>query len=415
MRSGATRLLSAVTSLSVVVLLLSACKTPPHELHGQNALRLLGQGEYDQAVQEALASLRYQPDYPVALNAVREAFPAAVSAHEGHIARLSASQERFKWDDIVVHLRSLLRLSDSLSRVSAARLVGYGIPLARTGVVGEAGPRDYAMRLRSALEEAARSHYEEAQRVSPNDPKEGVRQCDLVLEYNPEHEGAKQLREDCRRRAVRKVAFLPFEDKSARQGQYGALSETVLDSVVGDILNDRKTAQFVEISSRDALGQVMQETRFSYDNPQAVSELGKRAAVHEIVVGKITHVIYTPAQTNSRTLERKAKMWVDKGVTETVEATVTIYVRSSSASIRGSYQIVDVETARVRKAGACEGKAAFAAEWARYSGDERALTQEDRRLVSAQEREAPPEEEMVLGAARDLASSLGHSLREYFR
>ena len=91
------------------------------------------------------------------------------------------------------------------------------------------------------------------------------------------------------------------------------------------------------------------------------------------------------------------------------------YIRTTSASIRGSYNIVDAETARLVRSETFQGDAKYEYAWAEYQGDSRALSYRSARLVKAGEQVAPVSTEMVARAEQDLADQLATTLKAYAR
>lgn len=147
-----------------------------------------------------------------------------------------------------------------------------------------------------------------------------------------------------------------------------------------------------------------------------------------MVTGKITQIIVTPARTTKdsykdsrRVVIRKEKYVDDEGkekvrnIKGEVSAKVRVYKRSTSATIRGSYNIIAVESAQILRSESFIGEAAEEKEWATFSGDERALSWRTKQLTGRREQLVPVAEEMVSRAANKLAQSLSASLREYAR
>ena len=106
---------------------------------------------------------------------------------------------------------------------------------------------------------------------------------------------------------------------------------------------------------------------------RTAANLGGILGVHEMVIGKITQIRYTPARTKEATVAQKATIRVQQGtetytdssgkvktrakyVDKNVSAKVIHYTRESSASIIGSYQIIDVETAVLKGSGRFDEK-----------------------------------------------------------
>ncbi|MAG21239.1 MAG: hypothetical protein CMF77_03645 [Candidatus Marinimicrobia bacterium] len=118
------------------------------------------------------------------------------------------------------------------------------------------------------------------------------------------------------------------------------------------------------------------------------------------------------AQPVNRNDEGKEKMRDIKGE---VTANVRVYKRSTAATIRGSYNIIDVQTARILQSESFSGEASIEKDWATFAGDERALSWRSKQLTGRREQLVPVADEMVSRAANNLAKSLSASLRQYAR
>ncbi len=235
--------------------------------------------------------------------------------------------------------------------------------------------------------------------------------------------------EECRKAGIKRMAIIPFEDKSGKMGKYGDISGMIVDDIVSDVMSNKDAMEFLEIISRDQLGIVMREQELGLIgiiDEKTASELGKVLGLHEILTGKITQIIYTPERIitknekqKERAVVRKEKYKDSEGKTHTkniygdVFANVKIYTKTTSAKIAGSYKIIDVKTAKIKTSRSFSGNADFKTKWATYSGDERALNRNARKLTQKDEEPAPVEEEMVNRAAKDLIKSLAKTLIEY--
>ena len=370
---------------------------------------------YDAAVFDGAASLKLNPNYDKAQALIQNAFKAAVNAHTSRINQLMPSAAKFKWDDVVAELEALIKLNETIKSLPTLtdKRTKQGIKFKIT---------DYSEMLQKTKPKAAEAHYQEGLRLSTLDgvdlQKQAAKEFKTAEYYQPGYKDATSRYQTTRQAGVKRMAIIPFADKSGKQDRYGAVSETVVDEVVSEVVNDASAIEFLEIISRDQLEQVMQEQQLGLTgiiNEQTAAQLGKVLGVHEIVTGKITQIIYTPENTISQQVPQQAQIFVAKNQYRTVSATVTVYTRTSSTSITGSYQIIDVKTARLKKSESFVGKEDFSVQWARYSGQEEALDGDMRRLCSMSEEAAPVEEEMVRRAGHNLAISLAQSFKQYAR
>ena len=193
--------------------------------------------------------------------------------------------------------------------------------------------------------------------------------------------------------------------------------------------------EFLELVSRDQLERVMQEQRLGLTgliDEQTAANLGKVLGIHEMVIGKITQIIYVPQRTRKTTVDQEKTLRIQSGtetytdskgktrkrkkhVKKNVSARVAHYTRESSASIIGSYQIIDAQTAAIRGSSRFNEKSEFKTEWGLFTGDQEALNEYYRQLCSVAEEFAPTEEEMVLDATNMLSSQLAEKFKAYAR
>jgi curli biogenesis system outer membrane secretion channel CsgG len=253
----------------------------------------------------------------------------------------------------------------------------------------------------------------------------------MALGFVAGYRDASQKYEEMRQAAILRMAMMPFEDKTGTRRKYGSVSEVIMDDVISAILRDNSATEFLELISRERLEEVIEEQALSQsgiiDESMAV-EVGKILGVTEILSGKITQIIVSPSETTRDVRREKSKVVIrhekyvdDEGKEKVrkiygeVEAKVIIFKRSTSARIRGSYNIVDVMTARILKSDSFEESSTSNVKWATFSGDERAISWNTRQLSKKGEQRVPVEGEMVNMAARKISTSLTKSIKDYAR
>ena len=389
--------------------------------------------DYEAALRDAVMALKHKPDYDKAQNFAPTFFNAAVEVRQNKIKSLESSPDRFRWDGIVAEYKGLIEVNTLVKNLP---------PLihkkTKQRITFET--QDYSTQLRQASENAAEAHYQEGIRIADSagdveTQKRAAKEFKMVAEFVPGYKDVRMRYEQSRSAGVKRMAILTFEDKSGKARAYGALSETITDNIISNVLNDTTATEFLAIISRDQLERIMSEQNLSFTgrfDAQSVAGIGAVAGVHELVIGQITQIIYTPARPKQTRWDRESTIrkktgterYVDnEGNTKTrakysnvrVSARVTRTHVESSVSIIGSYEIVDVKTAELKKADNFTIKHEFSAEWARFTGDVEALNRSDQALTSRAEEHAPVEDEMVLEAANQLASELAETLKAYAR
>ena len=424
------RFLSIVTLMCIAFL--TSCATKHGDLMKSAQLNYQA-NEYEAALRDAAAALKLKPDYDKAQDFIVTFFNAAVQVRKDKIKSLEATPDRFKWDGIVAEYKGLIEINNLVKNLPPTALVHKKT---KQRITFET--KDYTSQLGQASERAAEVHYQEGIRIAAegNDvdtQKAAAKAFKKAEEYVPGYKDAGIRYKESRAAGVKKMAILPFEDKTGKAHLYGALSERITDDIINSVSRDSSATEFLQLVSRDQLEIVMEEQGLGLTgmvDERTAANLGGILGVHEIVIGKITDILYVPERTRSKKIAQKGTISVASGtetytdssgkvktrtkyVKKNVSATVTHYNRESSASISGSYQIIDAQTAAIKRGGTgvFNEKSEFKAEWGEYSGNQAALDRYYSQLCNVDEQFAPTEDEMV----RDLADKLSNQLAEQFK
>lgn len=392
----------------------------------KNARQSYQRGNYDLAVFDCAAALNINPDYGKAQALIKDAFRMAVDTHESRIRELDNSSARFRWDEVVFEYEALIKLHQTVKSLPT-------LTDKETDEVMKFEMADYTEDLATAKINAAEAHYQAGILLSQNNDidshKQAAKEFKAACGFCPGYKDADQLYKTERQAGVKRIAIIPFEDKTGKEGKYGSLSDIIVDDVVSDIMRDPDAMEFLEIISRDQLAQVLQEQDLGQAgivDSQTAADIGKVLGVHEIVTGKISQIIYIPPITVTRNVSREKEVatgtesYTDsdgkakqRTVYGKVKATVYIHTRTASASISGSYAIIEAKTARLKKSESFSQREEFKCQWAKFSGDERALKYDDKKY--GPEIPAPVEIEMVNQAAKKLSALLAGTLKDYAR
>lgn len=430
-------------------------------------------GDYDNAVFQAVMSLKLKPDYDKSQQLIVDVFPRAVDEHMGKIKSAKNNGTKFKWDTVVAEYEALIKINNSVKSLPVLTNEETKQPI-RFDI------QDYTQDLVEPTNNAAEDHYQEGKRLYGKEgmvnrdqaakefsaankyvpgykdattlaadgyyreglllakaddvdtQKKAAKAFKAAQEFVPGYKDAADLYEKARKAGVKRIAIIPFENKSGKGG-YGAIADAIVDGTVSDVMGDPSATEFLEIVSRDQLEQVMQEQKLGSTglvDASTATQLGKLLGVKEIVTGKITQITAPGEKTTKKTFRLKEDVCVrDDGHgkclrSAEVYADVTEYNRTAGATITGSYSVIDVKTAAIKKQANMEGKSAFSAVWATYSGDESALGKpgffrdskaDVRDLIRKSEENAPSNEEMVNLAEKDLVTKLSQSFKNYAR
>ncbi len=391
--------------------------------------------QYEAALRDAVAALKLKPNYDKAQDVITTFFNAAVKVRETEIEILEATSNQFKWDGIIAEYNGLIELNNLVESLPPAALVHK-----KTKQSIIFNTKDYTNQLSKASEKAAEVHYQEGILIAASSDdvdtqKKAAKEFKKAEEFVPGYKDASDLYERSRRAGVKRMAILPFRDRSGKAQFYGMLSETIVDQIIDSLLNDSSATEFLELVSRDQLERIMREQRLDLTeivDEQTAANLGKVLDVHEIVTGEITKILYVPERTKGNTVTRTGTVRVKSGtetytdkegkiktrtkyVDEEVSARVTHYTRESSASIIGAYRIIDVQTGVVKDFDSFDEKSEFKTEWGEFAGNKAALNKSDRELCNVEETFAPIEDEMISDVANRLSNQLAEKFKAYAR
>jgi TolB-like protein len=382
--------------------------------------------KFDDAVFLAINALMKEPTFERAIEALQLALPAAIRTNESKIAQLKESSARFSGDFTVEECQEIVNRYSTLIKMNESLL---NLPPIKTK---KGGPvtfetKNYNADLRQAKDElsknqemAAEQHYQSGLNLLKiNDiekSKLAAKEFKKAISFVPAYKDASSMYEQARKLGIKRIAIIPFENKSGKD-QYGAISEMMTDQIITDLLKDQTAMEFVEIISRDQLQQVIQEQNLGSSgiiSENSAVQVGKVLGVNELIVGQITQITSTETPVTSKVYQNERKIYSKQG-DYMVYAQVTEYRKDASASISGSYKIIDAKTAKIIKGDSFKEDYSFLSQWALYSGNKDALNTDSYRLCSQQEQNPPIDEERVNIVARKLATSLVETIIRYVK
>jgi len=408
-----------------IILLVGCAALSQYGKLSKSAEKNFQTNNYDIAFKECLQSLKLKPDYDKSQLLMQDIFRVVVDHHENNIKNSLSSPNKFKYDQIVSEYNTLISINDDIKTLPTLRNK-------KTQIEIKFETKDYSVDLADAQKLAAEAHYQEGDRLSQistlDSQKSAAKEFKLAQEYVNGYKDSADRYQICRKAGIKRMAIIPFENKSGKS-VYGAIEEMISDQIISTVMGDPSAMEFLEIISRGQLSQVMQEQQLGLsgiiDQATAI-EIGRVLGVHELLTGKITQIAYTEPRTASSNFGEKNNVvvgeetYTDKdgkkktrAVWGDVTASIQKYVKTASASINGSYNIIEVTSAKIKRSESFKGDYSFYYEWGTYRGDERALSRSSRSLCSNTETFPPGAEEMVNRAANDLSNSLSNTLIQY--
>ncbi|MBI5476664.1 MAG: hypothetical protein HY964_08005 [Ignavibacteriales bacterium] len=375
----------------------------------ESAKRAHEAGDIVSSVRYTAQTLREKPGYEDATNFLTNLFP---STYEEYYSRAKKAESVNDWDEAFKLYTTIKTLSD---------IVG-GIPKQKdpkTETMISFSTKNVDNEIDNATKNAAEKHYQNALSFENSGKhKDAAKAYTRSLEYINGYKDAAERYEKMRTAAVRRVAVMPFENKSGKT-QYGEIGESLSEYIISNAMADPKNLEFMDLISRDRINQLVNEQKLGQTNivdEKTAVEMGKVLGLHAFVFGKVTSISTTnPPETKSRKEER-AELYQGKDKPKRqVYAVVEITTRKAKASITCSYQIIDVATGKIVKSGTTPSEVEITINFGRFTGDEEALSSSSRELCGKADEFPPSPDELVQKAVQKAASSLSNEIAGYFR
>jgi tetratricopeptide (TPR) repeat protein len=361
------------------ILLILSCKS------GE---KLYNKGRYDEAVLAFVKKLQKRPDNTVSLQLLPQAYAQAQRSHEDKVNGYMISNDPLKWEYVRSEYRALQRLYDGI----------HGSPAALAIVK----PKDYRNAITGAQENAAQVRYDRGVSLLEQGDKAAARQAfeefQAALSLIPNYRNSAQLMDEAFQRGLVNVIVRHVDVRSP----YYQFSADQFRDVLIRNLQQRNVNRFVQFTDeRIARNNKIQPDQFlemSFNDfvvGQTYIDRSEREVSREIVVGTVKD------STGKATINRYA----------TVKAKV--YVVKATVVSKGllDYQLIDVATNNIIRTDRLPGSYTWLNQYGYFKGDERALSDEDKALMTGEEMPPPPPQELFLQFTKPIYDQLTRDMQ----
>lgn len=359
----------------------------------RSAKKLYEKGRYDEAVELAAKKLQKDPDDAGLLATLRSAYRYAVEDHEARIRTNAESNSEMKWEWNYYEYLALQRMYDAIHRVPDV----YSIVL----------PENYTSYLVTYADKAADARFDRGLAFMQHSDKQSYRNAyrefQAVLNFRPADREAVLKMNEVFEYAVTNVVVLPMQrDGGYVYSSYG-LGQPNLDDQLISQLQQNSGNEFVRYySAWDA-----RSRRIRVDNEITMQfvnmDLGRVFDNHE--TRKVTRKVVV-----KETVYRP-----DSVVREyaNVQATITTTNRSlrSAATLQ---VIVRDENGRRIWTDTYSSAHNWSTRFSQYTGDERALSEEDKQQINRRKDFPPSENDMIKCMVDEIGNNAMYGLRSYF-
>ena len=357
----------------------------------KSAEKLYNKGRYDEAVMLAAKKLQKKPGNAELLNVLQDAYRFAVNGHESNIRNLANSNSDLRWEHIYSEYQQLQALYEAIRRSPSV----YDI----------VQPTDYSSYLATYKEEAGNARYERGLELMDQDNKQSYRQAyyefQKALALKPGDLSIKQKMQESYENAVTNVVIQPL-NRFGYQYTNHDFDYRNFNYEILRYLNNNK-GQFVryyspsEARSGHLKTDNSVEMRFSdvnigrYRDQRSTREVSKQVVSKEIIISKDSVVReYT-----------------------TVKAKIITTIRTINADGLLQATVRDYYDRRIWN-DTYRGEYSWTYSFATYTGDERALSDEDKKLINQREQWPPSNDEIIRIIMEEIQRKAQCGISDYF-
>jgi len=357
----------------------------------KSAEKLYNKGRYDEAVMLAAKKLQKKPGNAELVNVLQDAYRFAVNGHESNIRNLANSNSDLRWEHIYSEYQQLQALYEAIRRSPSV----YDI----------VQPTDYSSYLATYKEEAGNARYERGLELMDQDNKQSYRQAysefQKALALKPGDLSIKQKMQESYENAVTNVVIQPLNRFGYQYTNYD-FDYRNFNYEILRYLNNNK-GQFVryyspsEARSGHLKTDNSVEMRFSdvnigrYRDQRSTREVSKQVVSKEIVISNDSVVReYT-----------------------TVKVKIITTIRSINADGLLQATVRDYYDRRIWN-DTYRGEYSWTYSFATYTGDERALSDEDKKLINQREQWPPSNDEIIRIIMEEIQRKAQCGISDYF-
>jgi len=351
----------------------------------------LQKGNYADAVFKSVERLRGNPESKNARATLKNAYPLAVSTLESEIDNILISNDPTKYNVVARKYELLNRMADEIRRSPAARQL---IP----------NPKTYTAQLTAAKDKAAEEAYgngvrllKDGDRLQARDAYYAFQTC---LQYNPKYKDARHLMLEAKEIATLKVLVEPI----SVPGRYKLNSDFFYNDILSYLSQD-KALEFVRmINSKEAsryreVDQILVMQFYDFQVGGTKDESKEKEYTSRDSV-----------KTGSATINGQKVDVYDK-----VRATLVTNKRIISSGGTLEVKILDGYNKKVLENRKFPGTFLWETQWAKYNGDQRALTKEQLDLCKQKPASPPPPQDLFYEFTKPIYSQTSGFLRSYYR
>jgi hypothetical protein len=368
----------------VLIVLVCACSS------GKKAYE---RGDYYGAVSKAVNRLRQNPDHDKSADILRDAYPLAVEYFESQARNEIASNSTFKWKNAIQSYNLLNQLYEQIRQCPGCLKV---VP----------NPKNYYAEIGPLKEKAAEESYNAGitalMKATRNDARQAYHNFADAQTFVPGYRDVIAYLEKAKDEATLKVILEQIPVPSRYNLSGGFFQDKVEEFLHTNYTEmsfihfyTPKEAQALELADADQILRI-QFDDFSVGNT-ALKEKEETVSKDSVKVGEVK-------------MDGKVVP-----VYNTVSAKFTTTRKEVLSNGLLSMVVVDAKTNGILTHKKFTGEYVWVSSWARFNGDERALTHQQLQLCKQKELQPPGAQDLFLEFTRPIYAQLTPALKSFYQ
>ena len=358
----------------------------------KSASKLYQKGNYDEAVQVAVKKLQKDPNDPKLKSVVQDAYRYAVTDHENRIRNYSSMDNEMKWEWMYNEYSDLQNLHNVIFKAPSV------YELVR--------PKDYSPDINANAAKASDIHYNRGMQLMNNNDRQSFKNAyhefKTAISFKPGDANIQRMINQAYDAALTVVAIIPVNNYGFQYTSYNYQLQN-FDNDIIRILQNSTGNEFVKFYSTwetqrlNIVPDEIVEMHFTQINIGRINDNYSTREVSKDVVVKET--VYKPDSVIKQYAKVKAIITTTQR-TMTSQGTLSINARDNKGRSLWSDNVV--------------GNSSWSSSFTSYTGDERALSDEDKTSIN-QTLDSPPREQDVVKCIQEgIYSDLIHKVRNYY-
>jgi hypothetical protein len=350
-------------------------------------------GDYYEAVMKSVARLRQNPDHEKSSEALRSAYPLAVQYYENDVKNQIASNSNYKWKNAIQSYNNINNLYEAIRQCPGCL---KAVP----------NPKNYYAEIGPLKEKAADESYnagiDALMKGNRNDAKQAYFNFVDVQNYVPGYKDVVEYLEKSKFEATLKVIVEQIPVPS-RYNLSGGFFQDKVEEFLHQNYTERTFIQFYTPTEAKAveLPYVDQIIKIQFDDfsvgNSVLKEKEETVTKDSVRVGE--------ASIDGKTVP----------VYNTVKATLTTYRKELISNGLLSMVVVDAKTNGVLTHRKFNGEYVWVNQWARFNGDDRALSDEQQRMCKLREQQPPDAQNLFLEFTRPIYNQLVPAIKGFYQ